>query len=930
MSARSNRELFDQALSLAPESREGWLAGAAANPEQLRQVRALLAASDADSAIVGRVRRAADASSRELGWSDHIGPYRLLELLGEGGMGMVWMAERDDGEFRQRVAIKTLRGRASPSAVERLRQERQIQAGFVHPHIARLLDGGTTAAGDPYLVMDYIDGMPLRDWLLATRPGLAQRLQLFALLCRAVAFAHQRLVVHCDIKPGNVMVRADGSPALLDFGVAQWLGFANEDAPELSFAGTPAYASPEQLLRQPVTVQTDVWGLGMLMIELLSGVRPACRIVDGRVEELPLASSLAQTLDEKTRAERQALAPQALRGDLDCLLAKALRIEARQRYSGAAELAIDLENHLAHRPVSARGGHWRYLLGKSLRRHRAAVAAGALSLAALTALSVSLLRQYEQTRMALAVAEQRQQELGSTVGFLTRLFSEFDPNVAPGRALTPKALTDLAKARLDALPDMPAGARIELMHSLGSIYNNLGANEPALELSLRLIDLLHRQAASNDALARARLLAAISLERLGRNREGLAMAQQAERDSRASDDPLLRGESLLALGLAWQNAADPAAAEASYAQAETWFRRSAEGQPGLAKLLHNRGHLALYQGETQRALEAYREAVRIKTLLADADHPTVFTSRMGEAKALSRLGAFSEALAVLTDLIPRVERTLGTASDRYRILQSELGSVYQDLGELAPSRSAYLRAVELSQRDGHEDLNYAFLLNNLASLDELRGDTDQALAGYAQSLALRERLGADAVSLARVRMNMARTLIAAGQVDAAQTLIGDAMAARQQHLAADHPDQSQAPALLLLSAVARRDSQGVESNLAVLHAALAGSIAGMSPLQHSQVELAIAEGERTLQRVDRASEFAARAHQRRSELFPAGHPMRAQSALVWARVRLAAGDRAQASRLIAQAAPIIESQMHAGAPLRGELARLRAALLKPR
>ncbi|MGE4070792.1 MAG: protein kinase [Lysobacterales bacterium] len=926
MSLHSNRELFDLALSLAPESRDAWLAQAAADPEQLQQVRALLAACDTQSNIAGRVRRAADASSRELGWSGHLGPYRLLELLGEGGMGMVWKAERDDGEFRHQVAIKTLRGRPSPAAVERLRQERQILAGLVHPHIARLLDGGTTPAGDPYLVMEYIDGMPLRDWLRATRPSLQQRLQLFATLCRAVAFAHQRLVVHCDIKPGNVMVRADGTPVLLDFGVAQLVDLANEEAPELSFAGTPAYASPEQLLHQPVTVQSDVWGLGMLMIELLAGVRPTCRLLDGRAEELPLASSLAEGLSVQERAERLALDPQRLRGDLDSLLAKALRVEARQRYSGAAELALDLDNHLAHRPVSARGGHWRYLLGKTLRRHRAAVVAGALALAALISLSLSLLRQYEQTRLALAVAEQRQQELRGTVEFLTGMFSEFDPNVAPGRLLTPQALTDLAKARLDALPDLPPGARIELMRSLASIYNNIGANEPALELSLKLIELLQQHGAADTELASARLMAAISLERLGRVKEGLVMAQQAERGSRGSTDALLRGETLLALGLAWQNNADPTAAEASYAQAEGYFRQSPGGQAGLAKLLHNRGHLALYQGQAERALDDYREAVRIKTAVANADHPTVFTSRMGEVKALSRLGRYPEALAVLTDLIPRVERTLGTGSDRYRILQSELGSVYQDLGQLQPSRAAYLQAVELSQGDGHEDLNYAYLLNNLASLDELRGDTEQALAGYAQSLALRERLGADAVSLARVRMNMARTLIEAGQVDAAQALITAATAARQQVLAPDHPDQIQAPVLRLLSAVALGDAEGVASNLVVLRAALAGTITGMSPLQQSQVELAIARGELSLQGIDSASEFAASAHQRRTQLFPAGHPMLAQSALVGASARLAAGDHEQAAQLIEQAAPAIETQMHATAPLRRELARLRAAL----
>jgi serine/threonine protein kinase len=325
------RDAFDACVGVEAAQRGAALAALSLNPEERAEVDSLLAAHDADAAhdeVSNRISAAAANSITALERPARLGPWRITGEIGEGGMGVVLAAVRDDGEYDQTVAIKVIRGFSSAAARETLRRERQILASLEHPNIARLLDGGSTPGGEPYLVLEFVDGEPLGVWMTRAQPMRA-RIELFAAICRAVAFAHQRLVMHRDLKPANVLVRRNGSPVLLDFGIAK-LVEADDTARDgtRTHAMTSAYASPERLRGESVTTASDVFGLGLLLFVLLGG--------DVRQRQDPLRAA-STTVDSASTAARnsehatvRAFAPQ-LRGDLDAIVRQATRLDSARR-----------------------------------------------------------------------------------------------------------------------------------------------------------------------------------------------------------------------------------------------------------------------------------------------------------------------------------------------------------------------------------------------------------------------------------------------------------------------------------------------------------------------------------------------------------------------------------------------------------------------
>ncbi|MEZ5401990.1 MAG: protein kinase [Bryobacteraceae bacterium] len=384
-------EIFNCALDLDPAGRRRFLDDECREDRGLRsEVEALLDAADsAQHRLAGAIQKAAaNVEAGDAG--SHAGPYLLVRELGRGGMGAVYQAIRTDGEFLHTVAVKLVkRGMDSDAILRRFRAERQILAGLSHPNIARLLDGGTTADGRPYLVMEYIDGEPLLTSAARRQLSVRDRVELFRPVCRAVDFAHRAHVLHRDLKPGNVMVTGDGQPKLLDFGIAKLLlpELVAGDAPETETGArlmTPGYASPEQVTGGDLTAATDVYSLGVLLFELLTGERPFSSIPRnaadvGRAiaeDTAPKASDAAA--DPRVRVE--------LAGDLDTILAMALRKEPARRYVSAAALEEDLGRYLDGLPVRARPDTFRYRAAKWARRHRTpAILAAALALLMLAA-----------------------------------------------------------------------------------------------------------------------------------------------------------------------------------------------------------------------------------------------------------------------------------------------------------------------------------------------------------------------------------------------------------------------------------------------------------------------------------------------------------------------------------------------------------------
>jgi hypothetical protein len=411
-----------------------------------------------------------------------IGPWRLLRLLGSGGMGDVWLGERSDGTVEHRVAIKRVRGDAPAFAV-RLEAERRILARLSHPNIARFLDAGIDALGAPWLALEYVDGRTLAEWCDQDRPALRERLVLFTKICAAVEHAHRMLVVHRDLKPGNVLVDAGGEPRLLDFGIAKLLG--EGEGTLTAYALTPAYAAPEQLRGGEISTATDIYALGLLLFRILADALPSTR------DDPSVAAVMARIDDEETQrpsdtaracAARLPYAPEALQGDLDAIVSKALRAAPEDRYGSVGELAADVQRYLEDRPVTARRPTRAYLFGRFARRHR-----GALTITALAVLGVmaSLGLALWQARMAAQAAARAEAEAtaaraqaaraeGAT-SFVLSIFRQLDPFRRDARGtITLQQAFDDALVRVDREFDDQPLLAIDLNDDFGATLVNQG------------------------------------------------------------------------------------------------------------------------------------------------------------------------------------------------------------------------------------------------------------------------------------------------------------------------------------------------------------------------------------------------------------------------------------------------------------------------
>ncbi|HEX9893441.1 MAG TPA: serine/threonine-protein kinase [Gemmatimonadales bacterium] len=495
-------DLFAAALEQPPGDRARFvLERCGERPDWLEAVNRLLAAErSADSGFLDGldpgllVALRADAAAPE-----QVGAYRLLRQIGTGGMGQVFLAERADGQFEQRTAVKLLkRGMDSDAVLTRFLRERQILAGLDHPHIARLLDGGVADDGRPFFVMELVDGQPITRYCDDRRLTTDQRLALVRTVCLAVEYAHRNLVVHRDLKPSNILVTAEGEPKLLDFGIAKLLSAAEGDAPAttLTRAGgqllTPEYAAPEQFRGGPVTTSTDVYSLGAVLYELLTGERPfpGSGIEDrlGQVELEPPPMSSRVSGPERRRR---------LAGDLDVIVAKALRASPERRYPSMEGLREDLRRHQERLPVMARPDTLGYRASRFIRRHRAAVVSAAVIavlvlLFGLTATlqAVRIRRQSDELAAERDRARREATAAQEVSDFLVGVFQVSDPQIEGlGDSVTARQLLDRGAAQIDAgLADQPE-LQARLLGVIGRAYTHLLHPEQAEPLLLRGVEL---------------------------------------------------------------------------------------------------------------------------------------------------------------------------------------------------------------------------------------------------------------------------------------------------------------------------------------------------------------------------------------------------------------------------------------------------------
>ncbi len=621
-----------------------------------------------------------DAASRGPTADDRVGPYRLVSRLGRGGMGEVWRAERADGQFEQTVALKlALPDLHSGEILRRFLAERQILARLDHPNIARLLDGGIAADGRPFFALELVEGEPITRYAELHALDLASRLLLIVDAGRAIAAAHSRLVVHRDLKPSNILVGHDGRVRLLDFGIAKLLDAEGDEdgGPRTRVLPmTPAYAAPEQIRGEPVSTGTDVYALGVVLFELVTGRRPFLRqatTAEALAEEIrhetaPRASSsVSQAAGGKRRARR-------LRGGLDLILARALHPDPTGRYPSCEALVNDLQRFLDRRPVLAGPAPLRYRLGRFASRNRVAVAAG---IAVLLALTAGLGLAIWQRSAALAAAVLARQEAAHARAeakraekvqqFLLSIFAEADPLQRQRGAAV--SVDDLLTAAMARLPKDLAGqpeVEAKILAGLSRVLANLGRKQESLATATRSVALFRHSlppgdpaiAAGLDALqfARWNLGRAAAADRAGREALSILVAA-GDGESEEADD--VRGGLMIDAN---QLGRPAEALEMERELVASIRRRQGDDAATLVTMGITDGALLVELGRFAEAESSLRSTLALAERLHGPEHVTVAYALMNLADALGQLGRHAEADPPLARALAILEKQLGRAS----------------------------------------------------------------------------------------------------------------------------------------------------------------------------------------------------------------------------------------------------------------------------
>jgi serine/threonine protein kinase len=739
------RELFDAAVELPAAQWEAWLAQHGEDEALRAEVRGLLQADQRHAArtelsrqapeLLAALAREQSASAEAPRLQRQFGAWRLLALLGEGGMGAVYLAERVEGGFTQRAALKLVRaGWGSDELLRRLRTERQILASLEHPNIARLLDGGAGPDGEPFLALEYVEGSDLRQHCDARRLDLRARLALFVTICEAVAHAHARLVVHRDLKPGNILVTDAGEVKLLDFGVAKLLD--HEGAPRDATAAqlrlfTPAYAAPEQVRGEPSSTAVDVYALGVVLFELLTGRSPYpdAPTAAGGLEqavlhrEAPRPSSVVTrgasggdaAASPPTLAALRRLTPAQLRSqlrrDLDHVVLKALRKAPAERYASVRALADDVRAWLERRPVAARRGSTRYRTTRFVQRHALAVGFAALALAGLIGGLGLALWQAREAQAQRDAARVEAHKARAALGFMTGLFALADPEAHAGRPVSAGELLARGAERIRGeLQDQPA-ARADLLRAMGEAHLGLGLYQEALPLL---------QEAQQEAVdpAPAALGHAVALHELGRFQEALAVLEPLrERLATNDGDPVLQAQVGLRIAQVQQGLNRLDAAEAGYRDALAAFTR-------LLGPDADRTHDATLRYASLRVLRNDHEGARdqlapIVARLRDArprDDVRYARAVGALAMAVSNTGPFQQAEALRREQLALSEKIYGADHPRTWSVRNDLAGVLYARGDhaaAAPEFAAVLAARRAQFGDEHPTV--ATAANNLAN-----------------------------------------------------------------------------------------------------------------------------------------------------------------------------------------------------------------------
>jgi len=811
--------LFDELVELDGEAREARIAErCSGDPGMAEEIRQLLAIDDGGSGeyLAGVIASEAEAFHGMEVEGTSLGSWRILEPIGEGGMGTVYLAERADGAYEARAAVKLVRGGIpSPMLAERFRAERQILAGLSHPGVAKLLDGGSTDDGTPYLVMEYIDGKTITEWCDERDLDVGARLRLFLKVCDAVGYAHRELVAHRDLKPSNILVTAEGEPKLLDFGIAKLMdsvGDSAEGVTQTYRVMTPAYASPEQVSGERAGVAADMYSLGVLLYELLSGRLPLetrgltpPQLITRVTQEVPPVVS--STVEDGARRKR-------LAGDLDAIVSRALRKEPEARYASVGSLAEDVRLHLDGMPIRARNDDWRYRTGKLVRRNRGVVSGGVLVLILGISFTVNTVVQARAVARERDRAEAQRATAERVSGFLEELFTEVDPNAASARDVTLRDVLDRgAEQIVTGLREEP-GSRATLGTLIGRVYNALGEYDAAAPV----------------------LDTAVAVRRAfpGGDPAGVA------------DTYLERGVLEYNLG--------------AYAEAIPWFDsslvyfREAEGEDshalagGMAWLAVAHGD----QGNLDEAEAVMREAVAMHRRVEDGPNEDIATGLKSLQDVLRAAGKVDEATDVGFEALAMSREVYGNDHLETAHALNQLASSLRAAGraeEAIPLVEEGL-AIRRSAFDGvHVEI--AASLGNLANVLEAVGRGVDALAPRRESAAmLAEIFPPDHPYVAGTTTSLGTVLLRADSLEAAEPVLMDGL--RYSRLAFPEGHPNIANALSSLGTLHRRTGR-LQTSIEYLVEAREIRVAGL-PEGHWNIAASDLELGRTYEALQRDEE----------------------------------------------------------------------------
>lgn len=844
------QSLFEQTLELVSDKRNAFLKQACADDRELyKEVISLLEAdANTHSLLDGLALDAVDFAKDFNLEGQHIGPYKIVREIGRGGMGAVYLAERAEGDFEQQVAVKLIKpGMDSRQILERFQSERQILARLMHPNIARLLDGGVNKDGLPYFAMEYLEGEPISDYCDKHKLSIEKRLELFQTICAAVHYAHRNLVVHRDLKPGNILVSEDGTVKLLDFGIAKVLVSDDDEArPEirtLTQPGmrvmTPEYAAPEQMRGEPVTTATDIYALGVILYELLTGRRPFHfttqapseieRVICTTEPEKPsTAISKAKTTTQRTQSESEAgkddvsalraTHPKRLKrqlaGDLDNISLKALKKEPERRYASAEQFLEDIKRYLAGLPVQARPDTFGYRAQKFMHRHKGSLAAALAVVALIASLVVFYTQKLAQERDTARLEARKAERVSD---FLTGLFKVSDPGQSKGEIITAREILEKGARRVqNELADQPE-VQTAMMDVIGHVYRSLGlygeaegqlkaalhiqeniygADSPETAGALISLALLYHDNFNHEKAEKA-LARALEIQR---QKFGISSPEMAESLHLLAQIHYLKGEYQTADSL-YQTILNAVTLENStailrdygvlqrelgnYQKAEELYRKAlaldrklyGALHPEVAFDLHNLGDALRKQGELEVAEPFYRQALNMREKLFGEVHPDIGETLNHLARLLSQKSDYDAAEPIARRALQIRKQVYGEENVAVVASSGNLAGILKAKGNLGEAELLYRwNLMTLRKLVGDEHPYVAAALSSVAAMLLANGDLPKSEEMYRRSLALhRKVLPAGHVNLARPLHGLAQVLLKAGDASGAEPLLHEAL-----------------------------------------------------------------------------------------------------------------------------------------------------------